>query len=85
MMGGKSGLQHNQRAILHFRFDFSTLAIECVELHCHLRGAKFVICDEAFNAQRHIVEPSRRVQSRPQHEAQFVRRPPPKIAPRNLQ
>ena len=74
-----------QCAILHVRFDFPALAIKRVELQGNLRGADFVIGDEAFDSQRHIVEPARRIQSRPEHETQFISRYSPKIPPRNLQ
>src|SRR5688500_16874709 len=82
---GKDALQQNQRAILHRRFNLLSLAVKRIELQSDLRSVSFVIRNEAFNAERHIVEPSRCVQSWSDHETQLIGGRLSEVPARNLQ
>ncbi len=55
--------------------------VQLVELHRHVAGQRFVVAEQAFDAEGHVVEPTRRVQARTEDKTQVgggdpYRRPP---------
>src|SRR5215217_3744666 len=66
--------QHGARAILHVRLDLLTFAVERIELMSNFQSTGFVVRDEALNAERHILKPSRSIQSWAQRKTQVIGR-----------
>jgi hypothetical protein len=58
------------------------LAVHRVELLCQFPRAADVVRRQAFDAERHVRQPPRRIQARPQREAEVEARRVARIAPR---
>ena len=76
--GGRAGRidrrQIFERLLLHAGFDLAPLAVDRVELLRELPRAADVVGRQAFDAERHIREPARRVQPRAERKAQIEAR-----------
>ena len=78
-------LQRRQRAVLHLRFDAASFAVQRVQPCCDLHRGLRIVGQQAVDAQAHVVQPARRIQARPDGEAQILAGGFLRFFPRNMQ
>ena len=60
--------QFGQCLVLHAVFDLPPFLVQPVELARQSQRLFFIVAEQAFDAEPHVVEPAGRVQPRPEHE-----------------
>ena len=81
-MGGIRGacFQRDERVFLHRGFDIAAFAIEPVELRGERCRLRLAVGEEAADAERHVGQPSRRIEARSRDKAQVVAGRTPRVA-----
>src|SRR5450756_2134898 len=70
VIGWIDGLQCRLRAVLHIRFNAAPFAIECVQFCGDLHGSRRIISQQAIDAQAHVIQSARSIQTRYDAKAQ---------------
>jgi hypothetical protein len=79
-LAGIDRLQFGERLLLHARLDFATLAVHRIELLREFPRAADIVGRQTLDAERHVRQPSRRVQTRAEREAEIEARRRARIA-----
>ena len=61
---------HRQRLLAHVAFDLAPLAVDAVQRARQFVGARGVVGEQAFDAQRHVGQPAGGVDARAEREAE---------------
>jgi len=70
---------------LHVALDLAPLAVQCVELLRQCQPTLEAVGGEAFDADRHVGQPSGRVDARTDRKAEVCRARRPRVAPGDLE
>ena len=71
-VGDIDAVHQRERCFLHAGFDVAAFAVERIELPGQLRGPDRILRQQAFDAHRHVCQPTGRVQPWSDHKAQFI-------------
>jgi hypothetical protein len=63
-------LGQQQRLLTHVALDLAALAVDAVQRARQFPGARRVVGEQAFDAQRHVRQPARRVDAGPEREGE---------------
>ena len=78
-------LELRQRLALHALLDGLAILVQLVELGRHVARQRLVLAEQAFDAQRHVIQSTGRIEPRAENEAQIGGGDAPMIAPGHLE